>query len=116
MVSIYARPQQWLLLIAFLCLSITSPAQTEKNAQFQQLQSLGQPHPDSALIVLKKAHAKAVLDNDNLAAGKSLQQMGMTYDQSRAMAVTLKIPRIAAYEPSAIKLMAMHQKIEIQTA
>ena len=78
MVSIYARPSQliWVLLWAFLCLSITAGAQTEKNAQFQQLQSLGQPHPDSALIELKKAHAKAVQDNDNLAAGKILQQMG----------------------------------------
>ncbi|MEZ2337404.1 tetratricopeptide repeat protein [Mucilaginibacter sp. RCC_168] len=78
MVSIYARPSSFMLVLigAFVCLSITTHAQSEKNAQLQQLQSLGLPHPDSALIVLKKAHAKAVQDNDNQAAGRILQQMG----------------------------------------
>ena len=78
MVSIYARPSQFMsvLLGILVCLSMAARAQTEKNTQLQQLQSLGQPHPDSALIVLKKAHAKAVQDNDELAAARILQQMG----------------------------------------
>lgn len=32
------------------------------------------------------------------------------------MAVTLKTPRMAAYDPKPIRLMAMHQKTEIHTA
>ncbi len=78
MVSIYARPSQLMLVLfgLFLCLNMAARAQSEKSAQLQQLQSLGQPRPDSALIILKKAHAKAVQDNDSLAAGRILQQMG----------------------------------------
>ena len=40
----------------------------------------------------------------------------MTYDQSRAMAHTLNTPEMAMYDPSAIRLMAMHQKTLIHTA
>ncbi|SIS03010.1 Tetratricopeptide repeat-containing protein [Mucilaginibacter lappiensis] len=78
MVSIYARPSQFMLVLfgLLLCLNMAARAQSEKSAQFQQLQSLGQPHPDSALIILKKAHAKAIQDNDSMAAGRILQQMG----------------------------------------
>jgi tetratricopeptide (TPR) repeat protein len=79
MTNSLVRPAHSLvLLFSFLLIIIntTAQAQIENNKQFQQLQTLGQQHPDSALILLKKQHAKAVQDNDNQTAGICLQQMG----------------------------------------
>jgi tetratricopeptide (TPR) repeat protein len=43
---------------------------------------LSQKHPDSALIILKKLHARAIDNNDKLSEGQCLQQMGqICYNQ-----------------------------------
>ncbi|WP_183559918.1 tetratricopeptide repeat protein [Mucilaginibacter sp. SP1R1] len=84
MTIIPAKPTLFLsaLLIFLLILKTVVLAQPNKENQFQQLQLLGQQHPDSALIILKKIHSKAVQDNENLVAGISLQQMGqICYNQ-----------------------------------
>jgi tetratricopeptide (TPR) repeat protein len=51
-------------------------AQTQQGTQFEKVQALSQHHPDSALNILKKIHAKALEDNKTRVAGISLQQMG----------------------------------------
>jgi tetratricopeptide (TPR) repeat protein len=76
MTKIYARLTQLTLCLFLLITSVAALAQSNKTDRFQPLQFLGQQHPDSALIVLKKIHATAVQDNDNRIAGMSLQQMG----------------------------------------
>ncbi|WPU95037.1 hypothetical protein SNE25_05805 [Mucilaginibacter sabulilitoris] len=76
MSNIPAKTTQLVLLLLLLLLNNAALAQVNETRELQQLQSSGQQHPDSALIVLRKIHARAVQDNDNLAAGRSLQQMG----------------------------------------
>ncbi|MDR6941063.1 tetratricopeptide repeat protein [Mucilaginibacter pocheonensis] len=77
MITLQARQAQLILfLFLFLLSGKVALTQSIKTIRFQEVQLLGQQHPDSALIVLKKIHARAIQDNDNLAAGMSLQQMG----------------------------------------
>lgn len=73
------RSSLWFLigLISFLPTIVL--AQTERWAS---LQYISQKHPDTALIILKKMHAKAIAQNDYLAEGLCLQQMGkVCYNQ-----------------------------------
>lgn len=76
MIKLYTRLIQLAFYLFVLISGTGVQAQSNKTDRFQQLQSLSQQHPDSVLIILKKLHADAVRDNDNLTAGLSLQQMG----------------------------------------
>lgn len=79
MCMIKLRSSLWFLigLISFLPTIVL--AQTERWAS---LQYISQKHPDTALIILKKMHAKAIAQNDYLAEGLCLQQMGkVCYNQ-----------------------------------
>jgi tetratricopeptide (TPR) repeat protein len=50
--------------------------------QFGALRSISQKHPDSALIILRRMHAKATAKDDVVTAGLCLQQMGqICYNQ-----------------------------------
>ena len=68
-----------------LLIIILSGLNLSLSAQRQQLvntQSIGQKHPDSVLIVLKKTHAVAVERKDKVTEGICLQKMGqICYNQ-----------------------------------
>jgi tetratricopeptide (TPR) repeat protein len=68
------------LIILFLGhIGATVHAQDEKLLSTRYL---SQKHPDSALIILKKLHARAIDNNDKLSEGQCLQQMGqICYNQ-----------------------------------
>ncbi|MDN5288134.1 MAG: tetratricopeptide repeat protein [Mucilaginibacter sp.] len=67
-----------------ICLWITlSNAKVKaQDRQFASIQSLSQEHPDSALVILKRIHARATDKNDAVTEGLCLQQMGqICYNQ-----------------------------------
>lgn len=62
-------------------LGMAQPSRAQPT-DFASIQSISQKHPDTALIILKKLHAKALAENDGLAEALCLQQMGkVCYNQ-----------------------------------
>lgn len=69
----------YLVVFAFLSLVNNMYGQSQELAMFR---TLSQQHPDSALMGLRKLHAKAVEKHDALTEGLCLQQMGqICYNQ-----------------------------------
>lgn len=73
----------WPLAILILSSSYLSSIAQHRNAgPWPYLDTLAQRQPDSALIQLRKLHAQALSQDDDLKAGLSLQQMGqICFDQ-----------------------------------
>ncbi|WP_233165886.1 tetratricopeptide repeat protein [Pedobacter sp. ASV12] len=71
------------LLFCFLMVLLGVPQLLRaQSTDFTSIQSISQKHPDTALIILKKLHAKALAENNELAEALCLQQMGkVCYNQ-----------------------------------
>lgn len=63
-------------LLFFIGVSILNINVHAQDPQLLKTLSLGQKHPDSALIILRKINAKAIDRNDAATAGICMQQMG----------------------------------------
>ncbi len=65
-----------LLLLAGIFISIQTKAQTTFRKDLERAVALGSNQPDSAFLIMRNIHTKALEEKDNTLAGLALQQMG----------------------------------------
>jgi tetratricopeptide (TPR) repeat protein len=67
---------QFILLCLFIIPATRTYAQDSLQSQLQAADKLSRQSPDAAFLALRKMHYQAVSTNDDVTAGKCLQQMG----------------------------------------